>query len=185
MKSLGDFLDLLDIVQDTCVAKAVRSQSVAVEKSNQLVIPPPCTLSTVKFSETAVAKQVTFVPVKQKLPQQSVVQLPSYQTILLRRKQGRWVVLKRRDYVVVTEDSKSSSLQSKYRCSITGKSLTSLSAFQEYYPQSTLQFVVLLKRFPPPHPIFVRFLQRKMATILFVHLLQKNTSCSARDWNSL
>ena len=67
-------------------------------------------------------------------------------------------------------------MQSKYRCSITGKSLTSLSAFQEYYPQSTLQFVVLLKRFPPPHPIFVRFLQRKMATILFVHLLQKKQS---------
>ena len=92
-----DFFDLLDIVQDTCVPKAARSQSVAVEKSNQLLIPPPCTLSTVKFSETAVAKQVTFVPVKQKLPQQSVVQLPSYQTILQRRKQERrWVVLKRR-----------------------------------------------------------------------------------------
>ena len=52
-----------------------RSLSVAVGE-NQLL---PCTLSTVKFSETATAKQVTFVPVKQKLPQQSVVHLPSYQ----------------------------------------------------------------------------------------------------------
>ena len=43
---------------------------------NQLL---PCTLSTAKFSQTPEPKQVTFVPVRQKLPQQSVVHLRSLQ----------------------------------------------------------------------------------------------------------
>ena len=65
------------------------SNNLRPEAENQLL---PCTLSTVKFSQTATAKQVTFVPSRQKLPPiqpqqpQSVVQLPSYQDHLGRKK---------------------------------------------------------------------------------------------------
>jgi len=58
-----------------------RSLSVLSSRSgteNQLL---PCTLSTAKFSQTPEPKQVTFVPVKQKLPQQSVVHLRSLQPL--------------------------------------------------------------------------------------------------------
>ena len=66
------FWTLSNIVQfDVFQASVTDGGTASGFGKNQLL---PCTLSTVKFSEAPTAKQVTFVPVKQKLPQQSVVQ---------------------------------------------------------------------------------------------------------------